>query len=227
MIIISDLNNLKRGEHVILQCEYCQNEFDYKIGRLNFAIKNRKMNWGRYCSDLCLKMAQIKRIDGKCENCNGIFNKTPFAFKRSKNHFCSQSCAATYHNTHKVAGYRRSKLEIWLESKLTELYTNLEIHFNRKDAINSELDIYIPSLKLAVEINGIFHYKPIYGEEQLKRVKNNDNKKLQICSEKDIKLVSIDISKEMHFKPDNSIKYLNIIISHIDLESPDFDLNEN
>jgi len=45
------------------------------------------------------------------------------------------------------------------------LYPDLVIHFNKKDAINSELDIYIPSLKLAFELNGIFHYEPIFGKE--------------------------------------------------------------
>ena len=38
--------------------------------------------------------------------------------------------------------FDRSKLEKWLEEQLIKMYPNLEIHFNRKDAINSELDIY-------------------------------------------------------------------------------------
>ncbi len=129
----------------------------------------------------------------------------------SKNNFCSQSCAAIYNQSHKTHGYRRSKLEIWLEVELNKLYPSLEIHFNRKDAINSELDIYIPSLKLAFELNGIFHYEPIYGEEQLKKIKNNDTRKYQACLERGIELCIIDTSKIKYFKESTSKPILDII----------------
>ena len=80
------------------------------------------------------------------------------------------SCAATYNNKNKTHGTRRSKLECFIEKKLSELYPDLTIHYNQKDTINSELDIYIPSFKLAFELNGIFHYEPIYGEEKLNQI---------------------------------------------------------
>ena len=38
------------------------------------------------------------------------------------------------------------------------------------EAINSELDVYVPSLNLAFELNGIFHYEPIYGEKKLNQI---------------------------------------------------------
>ena len=85
----------------------------------------------------------------------------------TKNNFCSRSCSATFNNKNKTYGTRRSKLEVFLEKELIKLYPDLLFHFNRKDTINSELDIYIPSLKLAFELNGIFHYEPIYGDNKL------------------------------------------------------------
>lgn len=148
----------------------------------------------------------------KCSNC-GV-EKTKFAcdLKKVKNSFCSSSCAATYNNTHKTHGYRRSKLEKWLESELLRIFPDLDFHFNRKDAISSELDIYIPSLKLAFELNGIFHYEPIYGEEKLKQIQNNDSRKFQACLEKGIELCIIDSSKFSYFKPEKAQKYLDIIL---------------
>lgn len=135
--------------------------------------------------------------------------------KKSPNHFCSHSCAGTYNNTHKTTGTRRSKLENYLESKLTDLYPTLEIHFNRKDTINSELDIYIPSLKVAFELNGIFHYEPIYGQNKLSSIQNNDNRKFQACLERGIELCLIDTSTQKYFKENTSLKYLEIITTII------------
>lgn len=86
-----------------------------------------------------------------------------------------------------------------------------EIIFNGKEIINSELDIYIPSLKLAFELNGIFHYEPIYGEEKLKNIKNNDDRKFQDCLEKNIELCIIDTSGSKNFKPERDKKYFDII----------------
>ena len=130
-----------------------------------------------------------------CKQCNCIVpyvkarrRRNDRKFKIYKNIFCTHSCAARYNNTHKTTGNRRSKLEVWLENKLINLYPELEIHFNRKDTINSELDVYIPMLKVAFELNGIYHYVPIHGIELLTRIKNNDNKKIQACIEQGIEL---------------------------------------
>jgi len=91
--------------------------------------------------------------------------------------------------------------------------TNLEIHFNRKDAIGSELDIYIPSLRLAFELNGIFHYEPIYGQSKLDQVQNNDVSKSKLCHEAQIDLCVIDTSHQKYFKPKTSQIFLDIVVS--------------
>lgn len=151
------------------------------------------------------------QVEVLCMNCGKLFMKYQSELIKYPNSFCNHSCAATYSNTHKTKGIKRSKLEKWLESKLSELYPKLEIHYSRKDAINSELDIYIPSLKLAFELNGIFHYEPIFGEEKLNQIQNNDGRKFQACLEKGIELCIIDSSKQKYFKESTCLPFLEII----------------
>ena len=153
-----------------------------------------------------------QRIKSTCLFCKKEFYSRPLEDRK----FCSQKCSCTHQNLNKKYGVRRSKLEFWLEEKLNLEYPNLEILFNNKDTINSELDIYIPNLKLAFELNGIFHYEPIYGEDKLKQILNNDDRKFQACLEKGIELCIIDTSKLNYFKIDNCFKYFDIIKNIID-----------
>lgn len=201
-----------------LICDHCQSEFSVSgMKWKNNRYAKRKTGKRHFCSEQCryLGRGMNKRLSVKCKNCLKEFEKLFCEAEKSPNHFCSQSCAGTYNNTHKAHGTRRSKLEVWLEVKLIELFPSLEIHFNRKDAISSELDFYIPSLKLAFELNGIFHYEPIYGNEKLSQIQNNDCRKFQACLEKGIELCIIDSSKLTYFKPANAQKYLDIIVEII------------
>lgn len=213
MEIITDISNIELhyNTEITLKCAHCQSLFVRWWKFVKSAIKlNRAMN---YCSNTC---ASAHRKSGKslfCSQCNKIVYCVPSHHRKNKSNrvFCSQSCAATYNNTHKTHGHRRSKSEVFLENQLIKLYPNLEIHFNRKDAINSELDIYIPSLKLAFELNGIFHYEPIYGQEKLNRIQNNDSRRFQACLEKGIELCILDTSGISYFKEERMKPFLDIV----------------
>lgn len=127
------------------------------------------------------------------------------------------SCAAKYNNQHKKHGTRRSKLEIWLEETLTKKYPDICFIFNGKEAIGSELDIYVPSKNIAFEINGIFHYMPIYGQETLDAIQSNDAAKAMACAERKITLHIIDTRDHKYFTTkDNSLtKYLTCIEQYL------------
>lgn len=204
------------GEKIPCLCDACGNKFE-RIRREITIMINRRQSI-TFCSKKCYDIYQDKSLELLCKTCNKLFSKKQSQFKKTKNHFCSSSCAATFNNTNKTHGYRRSKLEVWLETELTKLYPNLEFHFNRKDTINSELDIYIPSLKLAFELNGIFHYEPIYGQETLDKINNNDNRKFLACHENNISLCIIDTSQQKYVKPSTSQKYLDIITNLVNLK---------
>lgn len=216
---LSNINNFLYYEKLSFKCEKCAIIFYIEAKWVKSAIK-RNIDRYKYCSHKCRAASNITLLDIICCKCSQLFKMVPSAKKRSKsgNNFCSQSCAAKYNNTHKKTGNRRSKLEIWLETKLEENYKDLEINFNNKEIINSELDIYFPLLNLAFELNGIFHYEPIYGKEKLSSIQNNDNRKFQACLEKTIELVIIDTSSQKYFKEKTSIKYLDIIKNIVDLK---------
>jgi hypothetical protein len=190
-------------------CDSCQTTFYITKSDAKRGLKGTRKN--KFCSFKCHHKSLFTGNMVNCINCDTQFYKKKNDIKRSSKHFCSSSCAATYNNSHKTHGTRRSKLELFIEKELPLIYHNLTFQFNKKDAINSELDIYIPNLKLAFELNGIFHYKPIYGESKLQAIQTNDKKKQKACLEKNIKLISIDVSNMKRFSNQEAKKYLSEI----------------
>lgn len=193
-----------------LNCEYCKNDFLKAIHHYKSEIKDNP-SWRICCSPRCRTLLEGFKVEVECLECSSKFFKRNSEIKKTPNNFCSKSCSVSYNNKNKTHGTRRSKLEIWLEAELPKLYPDLEFHFNRKDTIQSELDIYIPELKLAFELNGIFHYEPIYGTEKLSQIQNNDHRKFAACHEAGISLCIIDTSKQKYFKESTSLQYLEII----------------
>ena len=198
-----------------LECYYCSNLFTFRKKDILETFNPNLKKTGEFCSRKCKCLYKGQSIKTKCLNCDKEVIKSLSELKKHPNTFCNSSCAATYNNKNKTTGNRRSKLEIWLEEQLTQFYPDLPIDFNKKSAIGSELDIYIPSLNLGIELNGIFHYEPIYGTNKLDQIQNNDKSKSLACHEAKIDLCIIDTSGQTYVKPSTSQKYLDIIINII------------
>ena len=229
---IEEYNKLTDKQLVAIECCGCHMTFDRKKAYIKGYIKDGTKNC--YCSNACQAKFTLKKdIKVNCTQCNKEIIRKPYQFKKEyqkKNgrkgiFFCSMSCSGTYKNKHREYGYRRSKMETYIQKILTWLYPNLDIKYNNNEAIGYELDIYIPNLKLAFELNGIFHYMIVYkGQGCLERIQNNDRKKSQLCIENGIDLCVLDVSKEKHFKEKHATKYLNIITDIINakLENREF-----
>lgn len=216
-----NIENIKitPNDKLCFECYYCRKTFLARRSQINQALNISKNNKNaiKYCSNNCHKNdTKIKIVDVECKQCKTILQRPLYIVSRGKNLFCSRSCSATFNNTHKKTGTRRSKLEIWLESQLNSKYPNLDILYCNKTAINSELDIYIPSLSLAFELNGIYHYEPIHGSDKLNQIQNNDYRKFQACLEQAIELCIIDTSKLKYVKERNCQQFFTIISSIID-----------
>lgn len=206
-----DFNNSKTLDKLPCECYYCEKIFYKTKHQIQRVLNPNQEYYGKFCSPNCKNKSQITKIKIKCTNCNIEFFKVFNQVKKYKNNFCSKSCSITYNNKNKTHGNRRSKLEYWIERQLVQLYPSIHMDFNQKTAINSELDIYIPSLNIAFELNGIFHYEPIYGVDKLQQIQENDISKSKACHEAKIDLCTIDTSGQKYFKESTSQKYLDII----------------
>lgn len=199
-----------------IQCECCKGQFWATKNSVLAALKDFGQKRLKFCSRKCFFQAKSKTKIIDCPNCHKLFKRTPSEIKKNNLNFCSLNCSVTYNNKHKKYGTRISKLEVWIQKKLKEARPELTFIFNSKEAIGSELDIYIPSLKLAFELNGIVHYEPIYGEKKFEQIQNNDAIKFQACLQNGIELHIINTSSLRNFKEDVGLKYFKLITEILD-----------
>lgn len=192
-----------------VKCSNCNKIFS----KINSLIKRSKKH---FCSVSCKKSFiknNTKLLELECLYCKIKFNRPPYNLNKTGKHFCSISCASKYTVPRRSDRHFRSKLEIYLEDKLVNQYKDVGFEFNNRSIIGCELDIYIPSLKLAFEINGTHHYKPIYGLLRFNQTENMDKKKINLCEQKEIRLIIINTSKDGTFSEQDGDKYFNFISS--------------
>lgn len=78
----------------------------------------------------------------------------------------------------KRASKEGSKLEKYIRGELTK--NGYVIEYHKKGIVpnsNLEVDIYLPEIAIAIEIDGPSHFLPIWGEEALRKTIKSDNEK--------------------------------------------------
>ena len=188
-------------------CEYCKKPFQ-RSSKDNATFKKRTTK--PYCSRKCYALAQQSRVTSNCGFCGTeVWRHTRFAKSSKSGHiFCNNSCAAKYNIQYRKKS-RRSKVEKLLCDLITQEFPQLNILPNDTTMLNGyEVDIAIPELKLAIEWNGIVHFKPIYGTEKLFKIQTRDKEKLELATKLDINLIVI---------PDliSTTQYVHICFSNI------------
>ena len=180
--------------YIELKCYYCNEKFKRLLTSHNQRTKTRQLKH-EFCSNTCngKHKTENDNIQTNCYNCKKEIIKMKSQYKRSKSgkSFCSRSCAASYNNKLKRKS-RRSKIEAKFYNLLVKEFPDLDILANDKTMLDGlEADIVIPTLKLAIEWNGIVHFKPIYGQTKLDKIQDKDAEKLKIASDKNINLIVI------------------------------------
>lgn len=161
-----------------------------------------------------------------CLNCGETFYKTKREIEQVLNHcgsktldFCCKTCSANFLNK----TYRhRSKFEIFLEeylrANLPEYLSNLPIVYNSRDLFPDdphEVDIYLPTIKVAVEVNGTHHYKPIFGEKRFEETIKNDQAVESCCYRYGILLVIMNMKDMDHFNERDASQHAKALLDII------------
>lgn len=95
------------------------------------------------------------------------------------------------------AGKTGSKLERFLFNKLLESGLNVEFH-KEQSILNTKLqiDLFIPKLNVAIEVDGPSHFEPVWGDDALKRNRKYDDKKTGLILGKGLYLIRIKQNKD-------------------------------
>ena len=194
LLVTTEEYKLLSGKKLVpCVCILCGKSFSRKKEVIVKSLKH----YGKagYCSRECSNKAKINHVFLPCEECGLVTKKRAYDVKNNKHVFCSYACHARYKNKNKKHGTRRSAIESHIEEMIRCTFPSLMFVCNDTTVLKGlELDFYFPLLKLAIELNGITHYEPIYGEDRLTRSKDSDQRKMISCYEKGVELVVLDVS---------------------------------
>ena len=108
----NDFKIAKYDDKLPLKCYQCHQTFFFIKKNI---LQEIRENRGRlkFCNQKChhdYNMPTLRK-EVNCKQCDKIFIKKNHEIIKTKNNFCSKSCAAIYNNAHKTKGTTVSKLE--------------------------------------------------------------------------------------------------------------------
>lgn len=188
----------------------------YKCGKIWFAIANSIINYGYWCSNCYVRKSKYSistvseivknNFDGYCLSDNISSVEDILKWKCSANHIFEKKLRYVLEgNWCKVCSSRLITERLYrccLEQKLNIEFKNIRPEWLKspKTGCCLELDIYSEKHKLAFEYNGEQHYKEVpnlnIDSNKLKKIKENDLFKKNICKQKGIKLIIIKFNSK-------------------------------
>lgn len=197
-------NSLKKKDYINLTCYLCKTHFSLIPSEFEKrSKKTSKLCCSQQCANKInihrseetrKKVSETlkrKYAEGFIIHPKAIKNKAPYTcsfcskkfISKKKRSTCSKEC---YKNLLPSIGRKGGRVTSSLEFHKRNRSSNEKMFFAKikelcPDAIANkrlfdgwDADIIIPSQKLAIHWNGIWHYKPVMGNELLKRVQQKD-----------------------------------------------------
>lgn len=161
-----EFNSLKTIDKVNIQCQHCLSIFQSTKKKIlsSYKYDNRII---QFCSQKCSvgHRSVDKSVVTNCKTCNTEITKRISEFNKSTNHFCSQSCSATFSNTNR-AKYQKCEKTGILFSVLKELPKCMNCNKSFKKTRNTQICC---SMMCTME----YHNKNTIAESICKRVDAN------------------------------------------------------
>lgn len=118
-----------------------------------------------------------------------------------------------------------SKLETYLLKQL--LSDGYRVDFHKEQTLSNtklQIDLFLPILNVAIEVDGPSHFEPVWGETTLKRNKGYDNKKTGLILGKGLVLIRVRQLKDFSNSRAQLIyNKLKLKLSDIENKFPDQD----
>lgn len=119
-----------------------------------------------------------------------------------------------------------SKLEKFLMQGLEDAGYIVECHAEQiVGKENMHIDLYIPELMLAIEVDGPSHFKPIFGEEKLLKSQETDRKKNDKILAAGFRLIRVKQTKNLTVRSKNYL--LSEILLNIDSEEEYLEIGDD
>ena len=118
-----------------------------------------------------------------------------------------------------------SRLEKYILDRL--LKDGYKVDFHKEQMLANtklQIDLFLPTLNVAIEVDGLSHFEPVWGEETLKKNKGYDNKKTGLILGKGLVLIRVKQLRDFSSSR-ASLLYdkLKSILSDIQIKFPDKD----
>lgn len=177
------------------KCKKCQKKYHSK--------KYYEANKEKYVVDPSIKRERDKKYYEKHKD--SILQKQKKYYDENKEHILKR-CTEEYRRSKGELPNGLSGTEKIALKFIEEIFPNKIIRTRDRNTIKNprtnaylELDFYLPEINLAIELNGITHYKPIYGQDKFLRQQRNDELKRKLCKKQGITLIEIPLEEGVHY----------------------------
>ena len=199
-----EFKKAKSTDFLPLECSRCSSTFYQRKSTVERAIGYIVgLNNSRKTLEFCSPKCSDNRVTNKAEIYTHVCTtcQTEFQSDRKDSKFCGRQCKGKHDiGRNRKISKNRSKAEAYLFNRIRHEFPEIALLANDRAFLEGglEIDIFLPELSLAIEVNGPFHYRPIYGEERLERAQHNDQLKKENLENRSVELLSLDISGPEH-----------------------------